>query len=167
MITLNSKPFISEIERVIKDPEIFERISEDGVDINTYRVIPKPGECNFTVENDNGEIIGLWQLFPRNSTTFEVHCNLLKKHRGLKKEFGRLLFEWFVNKSPASAQKLFAEIPVIYDEVYNYAKSFGFRDEGVNRKSIKKRGEIVDQYIIGLTRDDAKEYLEVNYGISS
>lgn len=151
MIKLKESSDIALIESVIKDPEIFARISEDGVSIEDYEI---PENVTYLLILKDTEIIGTWCIYPTNKTTLNIHCNILESHRHHGKEAGKLILEWFVDRTSINYQKLNAEIPLIYPEVYHYTKKFGFKDEGINRKSISKQGELVDQWRLGITRDE-------------
>ena len=84
-----------------------------------------------------------------------IHAHILKEHRKHALEAGTAIIGWFINEVHSDFKKLVAEIPVTYPDVYHYTKKFGFQDEGINRKSIMKKGQLVDQYRLGLTREEA------------
>ena len=152
LITLRQSEDSAEVERIIKDPEIFARIAEDGHDIDSYNI--DMGNCYMLVCLDD-IVIGVWCLYPANRSTLNIHCNILKEFREHGKEAGRLILKWFVDECPEQYQKLNAEIPMIYPEVYHYTKNQGLIDEGINRLSIMKNGELIDQWRLGITRVEA------------
>ncbi len=156
MITLQRAKEISEFDWILKDPEIFERIAEDGMMPNDLDIPLNDHQCYQLVVVD-GETIGVWCFYPVNCSTLNIHANILKKHRKEHaSEAVRLALTWFAEHSPDQYVKLNAEIPVIYEDVYRYTKKAGFTDEGLNRLSIMKKGVLVDQHRLGLTRDEAK-----------
>ena len=159
MLYLKQAESVEEIEHILKDPEIFGRISEDGIVAASYEV-PFDGHQIYMKIMVDDQLIGVWIVYPDNRTTLNIHCNILKDHREHGKSAGNLILEWFALESEDSYQKLNAEIPVIYNDVYHFTKSFGFADEGINRQSIMKGGTIVDQYRLGITRAEVIEYLE-------
>jgi len=142
-----------QVEAILRDPDIFARISEDGHISSDYDVCMT--NC-FMLIVDNGNVMGVWCLYPANRTTLNIHCNILEQYRKHGKEAARLILEWFVEESPEQYQKLNAEIPMIYPEVYHFTKNQGFQDEGINRLSISKKGQLVDQWRLGITRDEVK-----------
>ena len=160
MIHLRKAEIVEEVESVLKDTELFNRIAEDGHILEEYK-IPFDGHQCYMLIILGDKTIGVWNLYPINTVTLNIHCNILKEFRGYGKEAGRLILEWFANKAPAQYKKLNAEIPVIYPEVYHFTKGFGFKDEGINRLSIKKNGALVDQHRLGITRDEVKELIKV------
>lgn len=151
MIHLVRSNDAEEVEKVLRDPEIFGRISEDGHKVDDYKV--DMSNCYLLIMNGE-EIIGVWCLYPLNRSTLTLHCNIIKQYREHGKEAGRLILKWFSDESPEQYQKLNAEIPMCYPEVYYFTKSFGFEDEGINRLSISKQGQLVDQWRLGITRDE-------------
>lgn len=149
---------VDEISIILKDPEIFARVAEDGIDINNY-MIPMDGhQCYMMVYLDTIPI-GVWLVYPDNSSTLNIHCHILEPYREYGKIAGKLIIEWFVNDAPEQYVKLNAEIPFIYPEVYHFTKKFGFMDEGINRFSVKKDGNIINQWRLGLTKAEAVNFL--------
>ena len=115
-------------------------------------------QCYMMVMKDDAAI-GVWNLYPINTVTLNIHCNILKEFREYGKEASVLILSWFITDCPKQYHKLNAEIPMIYPEVYHHTKNFGFKDEGINRKSIMKNGELVDQWRLGITKQEVIESL--------
>ena len=162
LITLKRSEDKDEIEQIVKDPEIFARISEDGHDIDSYNI--SMDNCYLLVCLDE-RAIGVWCLHPANSSTLMIHLNMLKEFRNYGKEAGALIVQWFVETCPQQYQKMNAEIPMTYPEVYHFTKNQGMVDEGINRKSIMKAGELVDQWLLGITRKEAEGLPGGCYGV--
>ena len=155
MITLREALNTSEVENILLDDEIFERIAEDGQDKESFS-LPFDVHHLYIMIVDEKTPIGVWCIYPANGVTLNIHCNILKKYRNSAVEAGKLIMEWFVHDSPAQYQKLNCEIPIIYRDVYQFTKKFGFKNEGENRRSIMKKGRLVDQWRLGITRDEAR-----------
>jgi len=160
-IRLERSENAKEIESILKDPEIFARIAEDDIEPWEYETPIDGSQCYMMIYADD-KPIGVWNLYPVGSSTLNIHCNILKEHRVHAMEAGRLIVHWFAYNAPKQYVKLNAEIPIIYPDVYHFTKKFGFRDEGVNRQSIMKAGELVDQCRLGLTKREAIEFLEAH-----
>lgn len=148
-----------EVAQILKDPEIFERIAEDGQTLDNMQIPFDESQCYMLIELED-VIIGVWCLYPVNSSTLNIHCQILKDYRQHAGEAAKLIVKWFAEESPSQYIKLSAEIPVIYPDVYFFTKKFGFLDEGINRQSISKNGSITDQWRLGLTRDEAVAFTE-------
>lgn len=151
------------VRNILIEPEMWDRITEDGQNKDDFVIEPNPA-FNFVGVFSNDEtlkqekLIGLFFLHALNKTALQIHAHIIKKYRKkFAKEAGRQIISYFVNET--EYQKLLAEIPVIYTNVYHYTKSFGFVDEGLNRKSFTKDGKIIDQFRLGLTRPEAVTWL--------
>ena len=149
---------MEEVDAVLRDPELFDRISEDGI---TDYVTPFDDHQSYLLIVRGGLVIGVWSLYPVNATTLNIHCNILKRYRAHGREASLLILDWFVSECPSQYQKLNAEIPTIYPEVYHHTKKCGFTDEGVNRMSIMKHGNLTDQWRLGVTKNEVKDFLEI------
>lgn len=156
MITMSDAVSVEEFEWLLKSDEMFSRIAEDGISKEDFK-IPFDGNQRYKLIEKNGEIIGVWIFYPVNSSTLNIHANMLKKYRKYAGDAVNLALNWFCSHSPDQYVKLNAEIPVIYEDVYKFTKRAGFTDEGLNRLSILKNGKLVDQYRLGLTRSEASK----------
>jgi len=120
MIT-TKEPTISEIKRVLFDPDIYNRISDDTtpelkdflklIKENNYKFDTK-NYCGFYLDN---KIIGL-----ADNEDSDFHYQILKKYRHkYAKECLKLAISYF-NKP------LSCKIPTLYKEVINFALNNGF-----------------------------------------
>lgn len=155
MIELREIDDIGLIESVLTDDEMWCRISEDGQSREDFKVLDKDEYLWIGVYAE-GTFIGIYFFHPLNYTTLQIHAHILRDFRAdYAKLAGREIVKYFANDLPKNWQKLVAEIPTIYKNVYHYTKNQGFTDEGINRKSYTKNGQIIDQYRLGMTRDEA------------
>jgi len=157
LITLRKAENVEEVDAILRDPELFARIAEDG-QWDDYETPFDGHQCYLMIIKDD-EAVGVWNLYPVNTVTLNIHCNLLKNHRGLGVDASVLILEWFLTECPEQYEKLNAEIPVIYPEVYYHTKKFGFVDEGINRQSIMKNGVLVDQWRLGATKGEVSDFM--------
>lgn len=110
------------------------------------------------MEVDN-EVAALYNIHARNSVTAEIHAHVVPKHRKqYSKETGYHALRWIYENAP-TYHKVVAQIPVIYENVRQFTIGFGFQDEGINRQSYLKDYQIVDQWMLGITRDEIGETL--------
>ena len=56
--------------------------------------------------------------------------------------------------------KVIAQVPFLYPNVKDFCLKNGFVVEGINRLSHQKDGVIVDQWLLGITRDEIEEGLK-------
>lgn len=136
---------VEKINRVLKHPDIFERISEDGVNIKLWQ--PDINGAFYLTDDQN---IGVMVYHWLNGITLECHVQVLPEHREKAFEFGQKALRWaWVN---TEATKIVAQIPTIYIDVLRFAYKHGFSFEGNNKQSYKKHGRIYDQYYLGLIK---------------
>lgn len=134
-----------DINRVLKNPIIFERISEDGMNIEAWE--PDTTDVIYLTDDSNAGIMIYHWI---NGITLECHVQVLPEYRELAHEFGRLSLKWAWDNTKAT--KIVAQIPSIYPDVVRFAYKNGFTFEGTNRQSYLKRGKIFDQYYLGLIK---------------
>ncbi len=140
------------------DQELFERVAEDHMSREGFVLPTKKNEAYFMILDDD-QPIGFWVIYPQNGTSLGIHCNIMKQHRKRGKKAAKAVLQWFIDECPDKYLKLNAEIPTCYPEVYHFTKGFGFVDEGINRKSIMKKGELLDQWRLGITRKEVDQVL--------
>ena len=154
MIHLRAASTAQEVEEIFNDPELFGRIAEDNPEQKPFEADIESDRYMMIIKDE--QTIGAWCLYPSNRSTLNIHCNILVEYRHYGKEAGRLILKWFVEDCPEMYQKLNAEVPTTYPEVYHFTKRHGFTDEGINRLSTRKQGQLVDQWRLGITRDEAE-----------
>ena len=132
------------------DDELFDRISDDYTTIENL-VLHKN---HLYIGAFDPDLIGFARMHPENRTTMTIHINIPEKHRDRAKLMPELFFAEMKSGAAPEVQKFICKIPVIYPEVYNFAKFAGFEDEGLDKKSIMKGGKLIDRYIMGLQREN-------------
>lgn len=107
---------------------------------------------------EEGEPIGLGNFVPRSSICLEAHPFMFKQYR---RKFAVLCvgasFAWFKSMR---FHKMVVEIPENMPGLVNFAKRFGFTEEGINRESVKKNGKILDRICLGITVPEMANYLQ-------
>lgn len=103
-------------------------------------------------------VIGLVRLSNYNNYTLELHPYLLPEHKAKCRELIKQVFRLFLT-TPEFINKLIATIPFNRKIVYNLAKRLGFKDEGINRKSILIDLVYLDQWNVGITKEEVKDLL--------
>lgn len=138
---------IEEIKRVMGHPEIYDRISCDGA--------PSIEDFSPDVDNEvylagyvNESLVGIINVHDISEACWEIHIQVLPEQRKYAHEFGQKCIEWVWSNT--SCKKLVAQIPSIYLDVIDFAKSKGFKVEGVNEKSYMKYNVLLDQIYMGL-----------------
>lgn len=128
--------------------------SEDGHDVEDYHEGPEDRAAWLLVRSED-DVMGVIFVHQDSSSILRMHIYMVKEFRPKILEVMVKFFQWFDNL-PDEIIKLVASIPHCHENVYNAAKKVGFIDEGINRQSYRKHGEVWDQWNIGLTREEIK-----------
>ncbi len=136
--------------------ELWDTVAEDGQLFEEWE--PKANsECWLNISDT-----AVYCLNAENSTTLLMHAHVSKSARAYSRTFsvaiGHAVWVWVLENS--DYQKFNCAIPVIYPNVKAYVEKMGMIEEGVNRKSYCKNGEIVDQWLMGITRDELEEFMK-------
>ena len=145
------------IKQFITAPEIWERASEDGIDKDEFN--PSSDDLHLILKIKD-KIAGICMVKRINAITFHFHPYLLKPYRPYYwKEAHKKFFKWMMDNATSPLEKLVTSIPMCFPVVKNCAVNFGFKIEGVNRKSYIKNGEILDQWNLGMTKNEILEVI--------
>ncbi len=145
------------IKSILFDPDLWDAIAEDGQKKDEFEPVVND-ECWLLMTHDE-TVIALYNYHTKNAITVEIHAHVLPGHRKkFSKATGEAALRWLIVTNP-QYQKVVAQIPHIYQNVLDFACSFGFMIEGINRLSYLKNGEIVDQWMLGITREEIEAVL--------
>lgn len=94
---------------------------------------------------------GFFLLIQQNSVTVDIHTALLPTARGKQsKQAGELLLNLIFSRY----FKAVTSVPSNNRVAAWFAGSLGFKHEGVNRRSFLKNGVLLDQVLMGITREE-------------
>ena len=124
--------------------ELFDDIAEDGQSLAGFNP-DMQGEIWIDAAG------ALFNFHRLNGITAQIHPLVPKAKRPAKAACIEAL-KWMVKNT--DIQKIVAEIPVIHRHIKLFALSVGFSLEGLNRKSYLKNGVIVDQWLMGITKQE-------------
>lgn len=142
---------IDYIRSVMLDPEMWERCSNDYA---TEAVIDK-ASCIWLICYYYDMPMGLAAALSESASVVNVHIHIPKKNRGRHtRAIGLEVLRWIKMNSKPSIHKVNTKIPVIHRDVIRFAHSLGFKDEGVDRLSIMKNGELMDRLSLGICLGD-------------
>jgi len=140
------------IQDFLTDPELWELISESGQKTEGF-VVPINDSIHWVGLYDKDLLFGILVIHATTVTTGIVHINILKQYRSKYSTIAGLnCMDYMLYNTEFN--KFNTEVPVIYPNVINYLKRFGFKNEGINRLSINKNNMIVDQKSFGITREE-------------
>lgn len=142
------------VESVLTEPALWEAVSEDDTGAPEDYRIDLDGMYAIALQRgEENELIGFMLGRHYTDTVVETHIAISPKYWGndenveLGKKACMLLLE------ASGADKLVAAIPFPDKQVLRFAQRLGFQREGVNKKSFRRNGELLDQYYVGLTRE--------------
>ena len=134
---------------------LFDTIAEDGFSADCIEPDVE-GQCWLACIAE--ETIGYYCILKRNAVTYEIHAQILPEYRKeYSVESGFAVLQWMMDNT--DAMKIIAQVPMIYPNVKAFCQRFGFRVEGILTKSYLKGGELVDQWILGVSRDQVEQIL--------
>jgi RimJ/RimL family protein N-acetyltransferase len=138
-------------------PELWDRIAEDGAMKEGFKLSP---DFTYLLMTLGKTPIGFWSVHKVNNATLMIHCNVLEEYRKEHyTEFGRLIYQWFIDESKPKYMRLVAEVPVIFESVCKYCEFFKMGFEGLSPKSEWRGGYLVDRKMYGISRNEIEEYL--------
>jgi len=108
----------------------------------------------------NDKLIGLYVLHWLNGVTLQGHAHILKEFRAdhsLKS--CRSIMTWILEKIHR-CKKIACFVPWVYPNVKQFLAASGLKEEGILRKSFALNGQLHDQWIMGITRDEMQEIVK-------
>lgn len=146
------------VREIMLTPEIWERAAEDGSEPKDF--YPGYDElCCWLLVKEEDKIIGLILLHHDNSTTLKFHPYMMKEFFSKSREMMKEFYKWLLENTPDLINKVIVSIPDNQKKTYNFAKKVGFQDEGFNRESYRKNGEIHGLFNLGITRQEASQWV--------
>jgi RimJ/RimL family protein N-acetyltransferase len=147
------------VKQLSSHPDIFPHIGDDGSpknpadkhyinSSNRYYLIP------YIFLDDNPPIpMGLIVYYPINHVLYEGHIFIYPEYQHqMTVDVGHKANKWLFENSPA--QKILAFVPTTKTHVLKLVQKAGFKQEGFIPKSISLNGQLIDQYIYTIGRDD-------------
>ena len=133
------------VKQVLTHPEIYPRITEDGAP--PREEYNPPGKAIFVGGFLGDEIIGLMIYHKDTAVVWGCHVQVLPDYRDYAFDFGKQALDWL--KEMTNAKKVTAQIPVLYPDVIRFAEKHGFKNEGTNKQSYLKNGQLTDKVYLG------------------
>jgi RimJ/RimL family protein N-acetyltransferase len=107
----------------------------------------------YVAAHDKGEVIGLFTVYPQNHVCWEIHIAFLPKAWGprAKRAFGEFV-TWLM--AHTRCERLIASVPRTNPLAIRFAKAVGMQEYGLNMRSVKIGGQLVDQILLGLSKEE-------------
>lgn len=99
---------------------------------------------------------GVFMGEKRNHVSYEVHTILLPKARGKAVELASGAMEWlFAN---TGCLRITTKVPAYNKLALRLSERTGMKFFGVDEKSFMKNGELFDQFLYGINKEDICQY---------
>lgn len=138
------------IGAILKDPSIWDSISEDGSIGFSPDMI---GEYWITIVA-NDKLIGCFRFHQHTSVCWESHAHILKQYR---KKYSKIAgiegLKWVVDNIP-NLKTLYSKVPSKYTNVVKYLNYLGFSNCGKLRNSFTKNGKLFDLLYMSIAIED-------------
>ena len=145
------------ISSVALHPDMVNDMLEDGQSI---------ADCSFNTDNDcylsvkdREEVIAVYILKPLSKTVIDIHPMVIPAKRRYGNESIKSVFDWILSNCSKSVNKVVAQFPSTRKNIERFAMCNGFTKEGINRLSFMKNNELIDQTMVGITREEITELL--------
>jgi len=136
------------INSVLMHPSIADHLCDDN---SVGAKVQDAESLEWIGVHKNGACHGVFLLIPQNSVTVDIHTALLPDVRGKEsKQAGKLLLDLIFSRY----FKAVTSVPSNNRVAAWFAGSLGFKHEGVNRQSFLKNGVLLDQVLMGMTREE-------------
>jgi hypothetical protein len=144
------------VKELITRPDVWGRAGY-GLDSETFTPF-NDGVSVWMKYEENGEIKGLILTHSDTSVSVKIHPYIISGEKGIGRNMINDFHKWVIDHT--GVKKINVTIQGDNRDTYNMAKKTGFIDEGVNRASYMKDGELLDQWNLGITRNEIIEHLE-------
>jgi RimJ/RimL family protein N-acetyltransferase len=143
------------IRRTMTHPKVWPFISDDYSGAPEDFVPPLHGSFRYLTPEHKGERVGVFFYHPHTAVLWEVHTCVLPEYWGdPATQAARAGLLWMVENT--SCRKVLTHVPRTNQKARMFALRVGLKDEGVNRASFLKDGDLVDQYLMGITEQEIR-----------
>lgn len=137
------------VRSIMSHPAIFPHIHDDSV----TECAPIDHEGLYWMLVSDGEPAGVFLVHAHNAVCFEMHTCLLPRIWGKDAACAaQLLLAWAFNDT--QCKKMITAVPSYNRAALRFAKAGGMVQEGVNRASFLRNGELIDQIMLGITKQE-------------
>lgn len=138
------------VRRICMDPSIWPHIHEDGTGEEWE---PQDVEDFHWMLVSDSEPLGVFFVHPRGAACMEMHTCLLPAAWGEKAaNAAQMLLGWAFHKG--NCRKMITLVPSYNRAALRFAKAGGMQQEGINRASYLHAGQMIDQIMLGITKEE-------------
>ena len=143
------------IVSALNQPEMLERISEDGQDFKfDYATVKQMDDSGYILGwIVEGEITGFYWVHPFNYSSLQIHAHFPKQKRQHAKHSGKEMLKWLQNNTPEHYKRFIAMIPDCYADVIRFSVREGLKHSGTIQQAAYRNGQCYDLTILGVDRE--------------
>jgi RimJ/RimL family protein N-acetyltransferase len=146
-----SRDFIL-IGGILTHQKLWPMLVDDFAEIENFVPQDHPAIL-YLVARDAGELLGLFMLVQMSGVMWEVHTCLLPNAWGQRAlAVAKAMLAWFWEAT--GAKRLITSVPEDNVLALRFAKRAGLKPFGINEKSFQRGGKLLDQYMLGINRED-------------
>lgn len=145
------------VKSFVTQPEIWDAICEVPTDPEFYDL----PEGFWLMMLSGNDLIGVYYIHWIGAACCQIHAHVNPVWRQSIESLqtGKEALRWIYDHLP-QCRKVIARVPTLYENVRAYCELHKMRVEGVNRQSVLRHGELYDEYLIGITRQEIGDYIE-------
>lgn len=141
------------VRSIIAHPAIWPHIHDDSA--TEPDPVDHDGFQWMRVDDDIGEPSGVFLVHALNSICHQMHtCLLLRIWGADASRAAQMLLAWAFTETPC--EKMTTMVPAYNRAALRFAKANGMQQEGINRASFKRNGVLIDQIMLGITKQEWK-----------
>lgn len=149
MMTLQRTRDMRTVAAILSHPAILPHVRDDDV----LSCEPVDHEAFYWMLVDDGKPAGVFLVHAHNSACYEMHTAMLPRTWGDQAaSAAQMLLAWAFTAT--SCRKMITAVPAYNRAALRFAKAGGMVQEGVNRQSYLHNGALIDQIMLGITKQE-------------
>lgn len=139
------------VESIMRHPSIWPHVHDDGAE--DWQPFDHDAIYWMLVTRSNGESGGVFMVHQANSYCYEMHTCLLPCAWGTEaSKAAQILLGWAFKET--ECRKMVTNVPAYNRAAFRFAKAGGMQQEGINRASFMRNGQMIDQIMLGITKEE-------------
>lgn len=139
------------VERIVWHPAIWPHVHDDGAE--DWAPADHDGIWWMLVTMGDSAPAGVFMVHQANSYCCEMHTCLLPQMWGTEAaRAAQMLLRWAFMET--ECRKMITNVPAYNRAAFRFAKAGGMQQEGINRASFMRNGQMIDQIMLGITKEE-------------
>lgn len=141
------------VRSIITHPKIYPHVSDDfSPGPEDYTPVDATGVW-YVIARDQGELLGLWMVVWHSQILAEIHTCLLPCAWGQRaKTAAQEALGWLFASS--GVERVITQVPESNKLAHRFARAAGMSAFGLNPKSFRKQGKLIDVILMGRSRGE-------------